>query len=344
VASAAPATRALHVEPARYDEDVRVLIEAVAAVDYVECSGQPELLAAIAAAPYDALFVRLGLAVDAAVLEAAPTLKWVVTPTTGLDHVDLGEAERRGVEVISLRGETAFLETISSTAEHTWALLLALCRRLPAAHGDVIHGHWRREPFLARELSGRTLGVVGCGRLGRMVAGFGLAFAMKVLVHDHNPENLARAPAGVEPVGLDQLLDTSDVVSLHLPLNESTRGFLSAERLARMRPGALLLNTARGELVDEAALLDALRSGRLAGAALDVLSGDSRWNGRVPDGHPLVAYARESAQYNLVLSPHVGGYGRTALSSTRRFVAQKFAAAVRAFPSGPVTAGRGEVG
>jgi D-3-phosphoglycerate dehydrogenase len=313
--------RILNVEPRRYDEATRALLATAADVDYVECVDQAGFCAAVAAAPYHALQVRLGLAVDHDLLEAAPALRWVVTPTTGVDHIDIAAAERRGVRVISLRGETAFLESIRSTAELTWSLLLAVTRQLPAAHADVVAGRWQREPFLGEELHGKTLGIVGLGRLGRMVAGYGLAFHMQVLAHDHDDAAFARAPAGVQRVGADELLARAQVLSLHLPLEPATHGWLSAERLARLARGAWLINTARGELVDEPALLDALRSQRLAGAALDVLAGDARWAGVAPVGHALIEHARTHP--NLVLTPHIGGFGRHAVHGTRRFVAER---------------------
>lgn len=311
--------RALCLEPEHYDAETRALLGQVTALDDAHCESGAELVAALGQAPYEAVFVRLGLAMDQAALAAAPRMRFIVTPTTGVDHIDVEAAERRGVRVISLRGATSFLDSIRSTAEHTWALLLALFRHLPAAHADVLEGRWRRAPFLAEELSGRTLGIVGCGRLGSMVARYGLAFGMRVVCHDLKTD----VPDGAQWVALDDLLGAADVVSLHLPLGAATRGFLSAPRLGRMKRGALLINTSRGEIVNEEALLDALRRGHLGGAALDVLAGDSRW----PDGgpgptHPLIAYARSNR--NLVLTPHMGGYGRQSISRTRKFVAQAF--------------------
>ncbi len=322
--------RVLHVEPARYSEPVRQILEAVATVDYVECDTQGQFVRALAQQHFEAVFLRLGLAFDVAAMAAGPALRWAITPTTGLDHIDVAEAERRRIQVISLRGETAFLDSIRSTAEHTWALLLALDRHLVSARADVADGRWRREPFLGGELDGRTLGIVGCGRLGRMVAGYGLAFGMRVLVHDHSPEALTRAPRGVASAGLMELLAQADVVSLHLPLNDTTQGFMSAARLRAMKRGALLINTARGEIVDERALLDVLRDGHLGGAGLDVLAGDGRWDGKSPAGHPLIELAR--AHPRLLISPHLGGYGAASLERTRRFVAERFAAAVATKP------------
>lgn len=321
--------RILNVEPERYGTDARAALHAAGDVDYVACGSQDDLMIALTAHPYDALVTRLGLTVDASVFDAAP-LRWVVTATTGLDHIDLAAAGARGVEVVSLKGEVEFLESVKTTAEHTWALLLALRRRLLGAHADVVAGRWRRQPFLADELDGATLGVVGCGRLGRMVAGYGLAFGMDVLAHDTDPSHVAAAPPGTTAASLETLLATADVVSLHLPLEPHTLGFLSADRFGVMKPGAVLVNTARGELIDEEALLHCLVDGRLAGAALDVLAGDSRWSGDVPAGHPLVRYAGDHD--NLVLSPHMGGYGRRGLERTRTFVSRKFAA---------IAAGRG---
>jgi D-3-phosphoglycerate dehydrogenase len=320
--------RLLNVEPARYDDAARAVLAELGSVEYVECSDQHAFLGALGARPYDVVLVRLGLVVDARALESAPALKWIVTPTTGLDHIDVAAAEQRAVEIISLQGETAFLESIRSTAEHTWGLLLSLLRRIPAAHADVLAGHWRREPFLGEELNGKSLGIIGCGRLGRMVARYGLAFGMRVHAYDHDPANVRAAPAGTTPASLDELLATSDVVSLHLPLTAETRGFLSRKRIALMKSGAVLINTARGELVDEQALLDALRDERLSGAALDVLGGEAEWAARGGGSHPVIEFGRDHP--TLLITPHIGGYGRQSITSTRMFVARKLARAVAA--------------
>jgi len=318
--------RALNVEPSLYYESLRGLIAEVAQVDYVEVDDHAALVSKLRSAPYEALFVRIGAAVNREVLDAAPKLRFVITPTTGLDHIDVALAESRGIRVLSLRGETAFLENVHSTAEHTWALLLGLIRRLPAAHSDVLAGRWRRQPFVGSELHGKTLGVIGCGRLGRKIVGFGAAFGMDVLAFDEDAAAIARTTA--RAVGIDELLAASSIVSLHLSLTPETHRFVSRERIARMRPGTIFINTARGEIVDEAALLDALKSGHLAGAALDVVDGDASWTEAHPlEAHPLVAYAR--ANPNLLLTPHIGGYARESIDRTRRFVAERFIALAR---------------
>ena len=295
-----------------------------------DCRSREQLGATLATAarqgsPFAALFVRLGLAIDGALLAGSPGLKWVVTPTTGLDHIDVQAAERLGIRVLSLKGRTEFLRTVTSTAELTMALLLALVRRLPAAHADVLAGGWRRAPFAGQQLRGLTLGVVGLGRLGSQVAVYARAFEMSVLACDERDAAFNDGPfdlSFVQRRRLDALLAGSDVVSLHLPLEPRNRHILDAGHIARMRPGALLVNTARGELVDEGALLDALRLGALGGAALDVLEGDSRWEGRSPPAHPLLEYARGAD--NLVLTPHIGGYSRDAIVATRAHMAGVF--------------------
>lgn len=311
----------LHTEANRYASADRARLDEVAEVAYIGCPTQRELVAELGRRPYDALFVRIGLAVDRAALEACPTLRWVVTPTTGLDHLDLGELDARGISLISLKGQIDLLDTVAATAELTWGLLLALIRRIPSAFASVRAGAWSRDDFLGWELRGRTLGVVGHGRLGKMVARYGLAFGMQVLAFDRDPA-AATATDGVVPVALDELLAAADVVSLHLPLDDTTRGFMTADRLARMKPGAVLVNTARGELVDEEAVIEALRRGHLGGVATDVVADDSRWPGVVPHGQPFVALAETGA--DVVITPHIGGYARDAIGATRAFVTDQF--------------------
>jgi D-3-phosphoglycerate dehydrogenase / 2-oxoglutarate reductase len=318
--------RVLHLEPERFGPEERAPIEAVAEVDYEAITDQAALRDALARG-YDAVFVRVGISVGAKELACAPQLRWVVTPTTGLDHLDLRALEDAGVAVIALKGAIHLLRTVHATAEHTWGLLLALVRHTAVSRDDVLEGGWRRERYLGTELHGRVLGVLGHGRLGSMVAGYGLAFGMTVLAHDTDPAAFDGAAEGVRAASLDALLTSSDVLTVHLPLDASTQGYLSAERLAQVKPGAWLVNTARGELIDEAALLDALVSGRLAGAALDVVADDSVWPGRVPESQPLIDYARRAG--NLLVTPHIGGYARDSVASTRLFVSERFAEAVR---------------
>ena len=320
--------RILHLEPKRFAPDIRARLETLGPVDYVDDADSMRAAHLLASTPYDAVFTRLGIELDGAALHGAMSLRFVVTPTTGLDHIDLGAAAARGIAVVSLKGQVHLLDTVASTAELTWALLLAAIRRLPAAHGSVLGGTWARDAFVGTELRGRLLGIVGCGRLGRMVATYGLAFGMDVLVHDNDPVALERVPEGARAVGLDELLAVADVVSVHLPLDDTTIGFVSRARLEQLKPGAVFVNTARGELVDEAALIDLLEQGRLGAVAVDVVADDSRWPGTVPAGQPLVELARH--RDDVVITPHIGGYGRDAIDTTRRFITERFIEQVQA--------------
>ncbi len=312
----------LHVEPRRYKPEVRELLAQAGEVDYAEVSSDEELFEVIQDKPYTAVFLRLGLSFSRKMMEAMPALRYVITPTTGLNHIDLQAAEERGLRLISLKGEVDYLQTIRSTSEHTMALLLALLRRLPEATRSVESGCWEREPFLGRELSGNRLGIIGYGRLGRLVARYAQAFYMQVSVYDTDGRQLRDLPEGMQSSSLEDLLAGSDFVSLHIPGTPENDGFMDASKFASMKPGAFFVNTSRGEVVDEQALLNALKSGHLGGAALDVLRGDSSWGAAVPEGHALLAFAK--CHPNLLITPHIGGYALESLDSTRKFVVEKF--------------------
>jgi D-3-phosphoglycerate dehydrogenase len=265
----------------------------------------------------DVLWIRLRHRIDAEVLAAAPRLKIIVTPTTGLNHIDLMETHRRGIGVLSLQGEREFLSEVRATAEHTVGLLLALLRRVPVAFEDVRKGHWDRDQFQGRELCNKTVGIVGYGRLGRIVAKYLKAFDSRILVSDARsaPQSI---DCGVSAVSLEELLQESDIVTLHVNLSDRTRRFFGKEQFSKMKPGAWFINTARGELIDETVLLDALRSGRLAGAALDVLCDE--WSAKM-ESHPLVDYAR--GRDNLLITPHIGGCTVESMEKTEIFMAKK---------------------
>jgi len=260
----------------------------------------------------DGLLCLLTERVDAALLEAAPRLRVVSSCSVGVDHVDLAAATARGVPVGHTPGVLA-----ETTADLAFGLLLAAARRLPEADRFVREGRWtprlRWEPdlLLGRDVYGATLGVVGLGAIGRAVARRALGFGMRVLGWSRSP----REVPGVERVELPRLLEAADFVSLHVALAPETRGLLDGAALARMRPDAILVNAARGGLVDEAALAEALAQGRLAGAALDVFADE-----------PLAPASPLLAAPNLVLAPHIG----SASVATRERMADLAVANLRA--------------
>jgi D-3-phosphoglycerate dehydrogenase len=242
-----------------------------------------------AVGPAHGLLVRSGTKVTAALLEAAPRLSVVGRAGTGVDNIDVDAATRRGVVVMNTPGGNAV-----AACEHTFALILALFRNIGPAGRELAGGVWNRKKHMGHQLLGKTLGLVGFGRIGREVARRARAFGMDVAVFDpFVTESLARE-FDCRLASLDALLAEADVVSLHLPLNEQTRHLIDAAALARMRPEAVLVNCARGGLVDEEALLEALDAGRLCGAALDVFESEP------PENLELLAHAR------VVATPHLG--------------------------------------
>lgn len=265
-------------------------------------------------AEFDAYLCSLKVRVTREAIDrAAGKLSVIVTPTTGHDHIDWEYAASKGIALLSLRGQEDLLDGITATAELAWGLLIGVARNVPWAFDNVKRGDWGRDAFRGRQLSGLTLGILGYGRLGKMMAEYGRAFRMNVIACDVQPF----ASDFVRQVSFDELLAASDALSLHVHLTPENRGLIGREALARMKPGAILINTSRGGIVDEAALLDALRSERLAGAGLDVIDGE--W-GRVAD-HPLVRYANEHGR--LLITPHIGGVTHDSqMMAYRRSVAQ----------------------
>jgi D-3-phosphoglycerate dehydrogenase / 2-oxoglutarate reductase len=240
-----------------------------------------------------AVMVRNVTRVDRGFIEAADRLEVLGRIGVGLDNLDLSLLSERGVVVCYPPEENAV-----SVAEHVFALLLGFSRKLPAADRSVRSGEWDRPAFVGFELAGKTLGLLGLGRIGFRVATRARAFGMRVLAYDPYlvPQHSFVTESGAELAPLERVLRESDVVSCHLPLTGETRGLLGAENLARMKPAALLINTSRGQVVDEASLYAALRDGALGGAALDVREEEP------PGDSPLHGLA------NVLLTPHVASW------------------------------------
>jgi phosphoglycerate dehydrogenase-like enzyme len=237
--------------------------------------------------------IRSSTRFTAAVFERAPQLRLLSLWGTGTDNVDLPAAAHHGVTVTNTPGVAA-----TSIAEHALGLMLSVARGIPRLDAQTRAGAWSRGQMT--QLHGKTLGIIGLGAIGRKFARLGEAIGMRVIAWTMHPD-----PAlGFTLVDLDDLLRSSDVVSLHLRLSDQTRGFLGARELTLMKPSAILINTARGPIVDEAALLDALRSNRLAGAGLDVFETEP-----LPAGHPIAGLP------NVVLTPHSAGVTAEALEA-----------------------------
>lgn len=309
-----------NAEPLGFSQAARAKWETLG--NYVEGTIDDKTLAG-ERAQAEILIVRLARRIDASVLCHFPMLRWIVSATTGLDHLDLVMLKARKIKLISLRGEIEFLNDIPSTAEHTMALLLALLRRLPAAVTSVIQGDWERDRFRGRQLKGRKLGIVGLGRTGRMVANYAHAFGAVVVYVDPQVDdrNWARKDS------LSDVLRECEIISLHVHLNDSTRHMIGANELAQMPKGAYLINTSRGALIDEFALVDRLRSGHIAGVAVDVLANEihgvhqsALWQGML-EGLPVI------------VTPHIGGATQDAMHQCEEYIVDKFLKSYRSeFP------------
>jgi len=221
----------------------------------------------VALADADALLVRSSTRVDAEALAHAPRLKVVARAGVGLDNVDVPAATSRGVMVVN-----APTSNIVSAAEHAVALLLAVARRIPAADASLRAGQWKRSAFSGVELAGKTVGVVGLGKIGQLVAQRIAAFGTDVIAYDPYVLPARAAQLGIELVDLDELLARADAISIHLPKTPETLGLIGADQLAKTKPGVLIVNAARGGLVDEPALADAVREGQVGGAGIDVFA------------------------------------------------------------------------
>jgi D-3-phosphoglycerate dehydrogenase len=252
-------------------------------------SSPAEYRAHLAAA--DALIVRSAVKVTAEVLEQAPNLRVIGRAGVGVDNVDLAAATERGVLVMNVPGGNA-----ASVAEHTMALMLAMARSIPKADASTRAGRWEKRQFLGTELRGKTLGVIGIGTIGLTVVRLARPFGMKIVAFDPYVSAQVASDEGVELLSLDDLYGRSDYITLHASLTAQTRGMLNRDAFAKMKPGVRIVNCARGELIDAAALDGAIASGRVAGAALDVFSPEPP-----PAGFAL--FAREG----VIATPHIAG-------------------------------------
>jgi len=305
--------RLLLTEPDAYQPDEIRLLRTAFEVKAIKLKSVKELEIAVEEFQPEILLVGIGLRVSAELLKLAPSIHTVASPSTGTDHIDREGLDLCGIRTMSLSNPEV-LSQVSSTAELAWALLLELSRRLMRAVTDVRRGSWIRENHQGRQLQGSTLGVVGHGRLGGYVARYGHAFGMKVLICDPRP--VGDTSFG-EVVPLADLFSRSDAVSIHVPLTNSTRCLIDDTTIGSAKSGLLLVNTSRGEIVDEVAVAGAVRSGKLGGYATDVIGSDSTWAGVVQD-NPITKLMDEG--YNVVVTPHIGGYTSEAVRFTRRLI------------------------
>jgi len=256
----------------------------------------------------DGLIVRSGTRVDAELLSVARALKVIVRAGVGVDNIDLEAASLSGIVVMNTPGGNTI-----STAEHTMGLMLALTRHIPAAHQSLKEGLWERKLYQGFELRDKTLGIIGFGRVGQAVAARAAAFGMHIITYDPNIEKKELPEEFIfRAVELSRLYAEADIITLHPVLTEETRGMINAVSLAQMKRGVLLINSARGALIDADALADAVREGQIAGVALDVYAQEP------PDAdHPLIGMKE------VVHTPHLAASTSDAQIAVARLAAQR---------------------
>jgi D-3-phosphoglycerate dehydrogenase len=299
-------------EPDGFSTRAKSILEAYATVIYKEVNSS-QLKEVFQNC--DAFIFRLGLKIEEQHLLDNQRCKLIATPVTGIDHIDLEACGNKNILILSLKNETEFLNQVRATAEHTFALILSLIRKLVPATKSIEAGSFDRQSFKGSELYQKTLGIIGYGRLGKIVAKYAGAFDMKIIFHDIkliNPERIDHIA-----VSLNDLLSKADIVSLHVDANPSNANMVNEIFLNKMKVSAILINTSRGSVVDEAALVTALENKKIAGAALDVVSGEPEVN----FDSSLFEYLK--LHDNLLITPHIGGNTTESFEKTECFIAEK---------------------
>ena len=258
------------------------------------------------------LIVRLSMYVDKKLLDLLPNVEFLLTATTGLNHINTNDLFLRKIKLISLRGEEEFLKTISSTAEFTWGLLLSLIRKITISSNDVMMGNWDRESFKGFDLKGKNIGIVGLGRIGSMISKYALAFGMNVRYCDPNIQD-----DSIESCSLDELAKKSDIITIHVHSDKQNINLINSRIIDLMRKGSYLVNTSRGEIWDEHYVYKNIINNKLAGIATDVIYDEQRnleksilWKNR---NHPKI-----------LVTPHLAGASFDAMWRCELKVQEKF--------------------
>jgi len=263
--------------------------------------------------PIHAIITRLNSLINKEFLNRFPHLKFILTATTGLDHIDQYECDRKGIRIISLKGEDNFLSSIVATAEHTMSLMLALLRNVPAAVNDVHNSNWDRMKFKGHELKGKNITILGMGRLGMQIARLADAFQMTVKGFD--TKQIVEYPTSRD---LATSLHGSDILSIHLPYDSSTEHLISQKQIMEMNPNSYIINTSRGHILKEEDVVASLINGHLAGVAVDVLENEYNLH-----KSPLWEFSQKSSS-NVIITPHIGGCTYESMEATEIFIAQQF--------------------
>ena len=229
---------------------------------------------------------------------SATNLEMIATATTGTSHIDARAIEEKGITLLSLKGQSQILNSLTPAAEHTWGLIIAAARKFRGAIEHTDNEHWDRINFPGMMLKGKKIGIIGFGRIGSWIARYANAFNMEVFAHDpYGPE----LPDNVTSTDLETLVSISDIITLHVHLSDSTRNMLNEELISKFKKNSIFVNTSRGELVDELAIIDSMKAGKLSAIGVDVLQNEPELS-----ENPIWNYAKENK--NVIITPHIGGF------------------------------------
>jgi D-3-phosphoglycerate dehydrogenase len=306
----------LIAESSEYSSKAITLYNRLGKVISADLKSRAELLLNVK--DVEILIIRLHFHIDREIIDSAPKLKYIVSPTTGTDHIDIEYAASKNIKVITLKGESAFLDSIPSTAEHTIALLLALMRNIPASVKHTLEGNWNRNLFMGHNLKHQKIGIIGLGRVGKQVAGIYRAFGMEVSYYDPYVSN----ESYTRVYSLKKLLSQNDIISIHVPLNDETQYLLDKEILHAVQPHAYIINTSRAAIWDESIIIDMIHNNKIAGVATDVISNEQ--NTSLFSIHPMIKCATRYPE-KLLITPHIAGATFESMRMTEEFVAEKLA-------------------
>ncbi len=267
----------------------------------------------------DAYLASANIQVNEEFLKNAKKLKFIGSPSTGTDHLNLNLIKKKGIECFDISKEYKLIKKFTATSELAFSLILNLNRRIIEASQKAEKGFWSREEFQGYQLYGKTLGIIGFGRLGKISARIGNGFGMKIIANDIKK---TKKENYVNMVSLDNLIKNSDIITIHIHLNKDTENLINYDLLKKMKNSAFLINTSRGKIIKEEDLLIALKKKLIRGAGLDVIDGE--WlDDKKRNRHKLISYARRNS--NLLITPHIGGATKESIYYSRVFMAKKIA-------------------
>jgi D-3-phosphoglycerate dehydrogenase len=288
-------------------------LAALSAFAEVECRSITTDEIPFALNTYDVFWFRLGFKLSSDIIAKSEKCRFIISPVTGLDHIDLDACQRKNITVISLKDQIDFLKKVRATAEHTLALTLALLRNIPAAANDTKSGNWNRKPFKGTEIFDKTVGILGFGRLGSITAVYFKAMGAKVIAYDIKPYDTSVCESVKT---MNDLFMQSDIISVHVNLHKETKHLVGKEQFDLMKKCSFFINTSRGQIVDSEALIEALKNKTISGAAVDVI--EQEFN---PEKDLLLQYTKECD--NLIVTPHIGGNTWESFAKTELFMVEQ---------------------